>query len=160
MKTLGNRRRVLSARCLLAIAAAAGIAAASAVAATGYSLHVSGPTVVKTGSSFKIKVTGTAKHRSELYVYLMPRKCASDELMEYQPYKHGHSYFLAKGEGGVSKLNYYFAYVKGSFKVSATGHAGNITGHEYRCTYIVAADQFHNYQITAARNHVRYTVSQ
>lgn len=93
---------------------------------------------VEQARAFKVKASGFAKAKSEVSLVLADKKCANAQEAESKRvsvnYKRGDSYFVAGPTGKSPWSNPFF--VKGSFKVSATAHAGTRTGAQYLCAYL------------------------
>jgi hypothetical protein len=132
----GNRLRV-------AAAATAAVCASSGVALAGAGSYkiskIKVPSSVKErsldaqqGKGFTITVTGSAKNKAALDVYLDHKKCRASEKKEYTQdggYRAGYPFFI--GPSSVTGTQ-----VKGSFKKSFNAHPGSKTGRRYVCVYL------------------------
>jgi hypothetical protein len=128
-----------------------------ALAAAGYNLRVTAPHRVGRGKAFTVIGSGSAKKRVHLVFFVSLQKCADSYVIEFNEigaWQLGDPYFR-RGHGRGSKSLFSKAYdVHGSFKVSATAHAGSHAGTEYVCAYLPSS----NPSVTRAHASTTYRV--
>jgi hypothetical protein len=148
-------------RVCLGVAAVAAMCAPGAVAlasSSAYSVKLNAPGTVRRAHPFAVTASGSAQRRSHLVLILAQQPCSSSYVLEFNAigaWQRGDSYFQ-RGHGRGSRSLVSNAYkVHGSFRVTATAHAGSRTGTAYVCAYIPS----HDPTVTRAHSGAAYRVT-